>query len=290
MAGVPFYGGPVGGAGMALSALAQFGIYCEMKRMNLLKEAQFEERRHGWIDDISRQWIEEHSGNEGIISDVTEAVAVECRKMWRSVCENEKVDVPQAILLRLSRMADFLDYNYDLVARASNEVVRASKSAKGWNLDTTETSNAIVRALVEAEAAENQRIRGKWWSGPLKLVGGVPLFFIPAVGGFAAGGAWGAGLVETVTFLRTANLDFERIEDKIPLLRFELAVERVLGASAQLRHLLEGQRFKASHRLGAVETGEGFIAFILTDQEGNFVQELSSARLRRVKLRVESAE
>ena len=197
---IPLGIGPLGAAGMTLSAVAQFGIYCEMRRMNLLKEAEFEERRHGWIDDISRQWLEEHAIGTGIVRDVTEAVSTECLKMWRKVCENEKTDVPQSVLLRISRMADFLDRNYELIATATTGVVKISKSPRSWKLPTDGESKSIAEAMLKAQAEENQKVRGTWWAGLLKLLGGFPLLLIPGAGPFAAGGAWGVGLVDTVTF------------------------------------------------------------------------------------------
>jgi len=210
---------PLGGAGMALAAVAQFGIYLEMRRMNLLKEAGFEERRHAWIDDISKQWIEEHRTESGVVRDVSTAVAIECQKMWEKVCENDKTDVPQSVLLRISRICEFLDLNYKLAATASNEIVRQSKSPKSWILNTEENSKSIAIALIKAKSEATLRIKGEWWEGPLKLIGGFPLLLVPVAGTFAAGGAWGAGIVETIAYLRTVHVDFERVEDKIPLLQ-----------------------------------------------------------------------
>ena len=99
-----------GEGALALQAVAQFGIFLEMRRMNKLKEAEFEERRHSWIYDITEQWIAEHRDTTVHLRDVTRAVSRECQKMWDKVCENDSVDVPQIVLLRLSRLTEFLEY------------------------------------------------------------------------------------------------------------------------------------------------------------------------------------
>lgn len=281
---IPLGGGPIGAVGMTLSAVAQFGIYCELRRMNLLKEAEFEERRHGWIDDISTQWLQEHSTGPGITRDVTEAVSIECLKMWDKVCENKKTDVPQSVLLRISRMADFLDRNYELIAAGSNQIVNISKSPKSWILSTEDNSKTIAESLVEEDAEENERIRGPWWRGPVKLVGGFPLFLIPWVGPFAAGGAWGSGLAQTIDFLKTRKLDFERVEDKIPLLRFGIAVERLDAAANQLSYLMEEQNFTTPVRLGVTESEEGKLDFLVDGFADNDGKGKDGVRFRRVRL------
>jgi len=124
----------LGEAELALSAIAQFGIFFEMRRMNKLKEAEFEERRHAWIYDITTQWIEEHRDSMGILRDITLAVSRECQKMWDQVCANDKVDVPQVVLLRLARLTEFVEWNYFFAAFASNYIVEASGSDEDWLL------------------------------------------------------------------------------------------------------------------------------------------------------------
>lgn len=174
------------GAGLALSAIAQFGIFLQLRRANHLKEAQFEERRHGWIGDITNQWFQEHETCTGIRRDVTMAVAQECEKMWEKVCENEKVDVPQTLLLRLSRMCEFLEWNYALVSSASNRIVVASDSDDVWLFDANASPEDACHELLSEAVAD---ARGNWWQGLLKTLGGLPLFLIPGVGPIAGGNA-----------------------------------------------------------------------------------------------------
>lgn len=203
---------PLGGAGMALSAVAQFGIYCEIRRMNQLKEAEFEERRNGWINHIASQWIEEHKHISGIRRDVTLAVSRECQKMWENLCKNEMVDVPQTVLLQISRMTEFLEWNYFLAASASNNLVEASGSSDKWILNSSLKSKAIVDETLEEALNES---KGEWWKGLLKTLGGIPLLLVPGVGPFAGGGAIGYGVAEMFQCLRVKKSDLEDLDDKI---------------------------------------------------------------------------
>lgn len=254
---------PLGGAGMALSAVAQFGIYFEMRRMNHLKETEFEERRHGWINDISSQWIEEHKHTSGIRRDVTVAVSRECQKMWEKLCANEMIDVPQSVLLRLSRMTEFLEWNYAIAASASNSLVTASMSDDQWNLEPSLDSEAIATELVRLHTTGTKELKGKWWTGPLKVIGGLPMFLVPGVGPFVTGGALGSGAVDAFSFLTTTHVDFEVLADKIPLLQFGIAAERLEIASRQIDYLLEHQEFKKPMRFAALENDARKVDFLL---------------------------
>jgi hypothetical protein len=254
---------PLGGAGMALSAVAQFGIYFEMRRMNHLKEAEFEERRHGWINDIASQWIEEHKHMSGIRRDVTVAVSRECQKMWEKLCANQSTDVPQSVLLRLSRMTEFLEWNYAIAASASNSLVSASGSDDQWVLEPTLDTSKIATELVRKHAQVTKEKKGEWWSGPLKVLGGLPMFFVPVVGPYGTYAATGYGLAEIHDFMTTTHVDFEILRDKVPLLQFGIAAERLEIASRQIDYLLEQQEFKKPMRFAALENDERTIEFLL---------------------------
>lgn len=260
---------PLGGAGMALSAVAQFGVYVEMRRMNHLKEAEFEERRHGWLNDITSQWIEEHKHTSGIRKDVTVAVSRECQKMWEKLCSNEMIDVPQSVLLKLSRMIEFLEWNYAIAASASNSIVKASGSDDQWLLEPFLDSRAIATELVQEYTRETKDVKGEWWTGALKILVGLPLFAIPVAGPFAGGGAVGYGIAETINFLKTTHVDFEVLHDKVPLLQFGIALENLELATNQIDYLLEQQEFSKSTRFGVIEGEPRKVDFILETVGGS---------------------
>lgn len=254
---------PLGDAGMALSAVAQFGIYFEMRRMNHLKEAEVEERRHGWINDIASQWIEEHKHTSGIRRDVTVAVSRECQKMWEKLCANEMTDVPQSVLLRLSRMTEFLEWNYSIVASAANGLVTASGSDERWILESTLNSKSIATEMVRTHAKGTKEKKGEWWSGPLKVLGGLPMFFVPVVGPYGTYAATGYGLAEIHDFMTTTHVDFEILQDKVPLLQFGIAAERLEVACRQIDYLLEQQEFRKPMRFAASENDARTVDFLL---------------------------
>jgi hypothetical protein len=234
-----------------------------MRRMNHLKEAEFEERRHGWINDISSQWIEEHKHASGIRRDITAAVSRECQKMWEKLCSNEMTDVPQSVLLRLSRMTEFLEWNYVIAASAANSLVTASGSDVQWILEPTLDSEKGAIEIVRMHAQGTKEKKGEWWSGPLKVFGGLPMLFVPVVGLYGTSAAAGYGLAQIHDFLTTTHVDFEVLEDKIPLLQFGIAAERLEIASRQIDYLLEQQKFEVPMRFAALENDAREVDFIL---------------------------
>jgi hypothetical protein len=250
----------LGPSGLALSAIAQFGIWMEMRKMNKLREAEFEERRHSWITDITNQWVEEHSKAHGILRDVTESVGKECEKMWEKACDNDKVDVPQSVLLRLKRLAEFLEWNYAVVAFGSNQIVEASDSDEKWVLDPNASSEEMALQFLSEAATEH---RGSWWKGLLKSVAGLPLFLIPGIGPIAGGGAVGYGIGEMIGRARFSDADLETLHDKLPLLQFGIAASLLDSASQQMNYLLNAQEFQKPMRFLAVETASDEVSFLL---------------------------
>ena len=269
----------LGQASAALSSIAQFGIYLEMRKMNLLREAEFEERRHRWIAEITNQWIEEHSDTNGILADVTESVSKECWAMWKQVWENEKVDVPQSLLLRLKRLSEFLDLNYTVAAYANNQLVEATGSDEGWLLDTDVCSKSVANQMLDDAADEPQRdIMG----GLLKTLAGIPLIFIPGVGGIAAGFTIGKGLGDMTYTGRMSDDQRERLQDKLSLFQFCIAADRVNQATKQVEYLLNQQQFGTPMRFLVTETAEDEISFLLDQVTPNKMQ--SSPNLNPVPL------
>jgi hypothetical protein len=262
--------GSIGGvelqtAGMALSAIAQFGMYLEMRKMNRLHEAQFEERRHGWIQDIVTQWIEEHRSIHGIQRDITQAVVTECEKMWQSVCDNEKVDVPQTILLKISRLTEFIEWNYAVLASANNSLVESSSSNDGWLLNLDASSSEIADEILADSVVE---VKSSWWKGALKAVGGLPLFLIPGVGPFAGGGAVGYGIGEMISSLKASDADMDVLRDKLPLLRLPIAVALLETANTRFSEFMSQQKVSMPTRLIAAETEPHSVSFLFQPVNG----------------------
>ena len=249
-------------ASMALSAIAQFGIYMEMRRMNELKEAEFEERRHLWLSDITQQWIDEHRGTAGVLRDVTDAVTNECSKMWSKVCENELVDVPQHLILRINRMTEYLEWNYSVAAEAFNSLVENSNSDEAWLLNSSVSSESIAMKGIK-DAAE--QARSGWWEGLVKTVAGLPLFMIPFIGPFAGGGAVGYGIAEMFDRLTTSEADFDTLIDKLPLLKFGIAASLLECASNQIQYFLDNQGYTQPVRYCALQDKQMNISFYLRD-------------------------
>jgi len=268
----------LGEMGITLSAIAQFGIWMEMRKMNDLREAEFEERRNIWIADITSQWIEEHSRSRGIARDVTISVSKECEKMWVKICENPKVDVPQTVLLRLKRMTEYLEWNYAVVAAASNYIVEASDSEVEWLLDPDVKSESIaLDFLREAEEAAEEE-RGDWWQGLLKSAAGLPMLLIPGVGLIAGASAVVYGVGEMIERASTSDTDFEFLYDKLPLIQFGIAASMFENAIEQINYLLDKQEFNEPMRMLAAQSRTNEIYFLL-----DRVDSAKASRLPRLK-------
>jgi hypothetical protein len=122
----------------------------------------------------------------GIRRDVSVAVSRECQKMWEKLCKNEMTDVPQTLLLRIARMTEFLEWNYSVAAAASNSFVTASGTDKQWILEPNLNSEAIATQVIREHAQTTKETKGEWWSGPLKILGGLPLLVLPVAGIYGA--------------------------------------------------------------------------------------------------------
>src|SRR5207247_11359024 len=88
-----------------------------------------------------------------ILRDFTLSVSRECQNMCEHVCANDKVDVPQVVLLRLARLTEFLEWNYFFAAFASNYIVEASGSDEDWLLEPNWSSEVIELQLLSQAAA-----------------------------------------------------------------------------------------------------------------------------------------
>jgi hypothetical protein len=89
--------------------------------------------------------------------------------MWEKLCKNELIDVPQSVLLQISRMTEFLEWNYAIAASAANTLVKASGSDVQWILEPTLNSESIATEMVRTHAQDTKEKKGEWWSGPLKV-------------------------------------------------------------------------------------------------------------------------
>jgi hypothetical protein len=228
----------------ALSALAQFGIYYELHKMNELMEAQFEERRHGWVDAIIHQWIEEHRDTFGIQRRVTDALAVEVAKMSEKLADTSKMDVPQVLLLKLDRLTDFMEHHYRLQASAFNALVKISGSSDSWSYDLNVDLRESAMASIRAEKDQSATLR---WQGATKAAIGVPLLFIPFLGTWVGGGSIGWGVTEAYTEHRKVER-LKKLEEFPELLRFAVVYTYLTSASNALCSFLamQGWHRKAS--------------------------------------------
>lgn len=250
----------LGSASLALSAISQFGMYLEVRKLGVLRAAEFEERRHNWLIDITDQWIEEHRDTHGILRDVSAAVVKECEKMWEQVCDNQKVDVPQTLLLRLKRMAEFLDWNYKVAAHANNRIVEATGSDEEWFLDPDLSSETVARLLLDELADVPKR---DFWGGLMKCIAGLPLFLVPGIGPVLGGGAIGMGIGDMIYKGRMSEAELQRLLDKLPLLQFCMAADVTDKAVGQVGYLLTKQKFRNPMRLLAAQSENNEVSFFL---------------------------
>jgi hypothetical protein len=249
----------------ALSVVAQFGMYYELHRMRRLQEAQFEERRLGWLDSILDQWIEEHRQQPGLQYQVTHRIAAEVSTLIEKLGENTLVDIPQVLLLKLDRVTDFLQENYRLQSAVLNSLVLASNSDAVWLLESDLDFFQIARTRLEEainEAAQRRASSIGW--GMM----GAALFIIPVAGPFLGGGALGASGT-AVWDSHKAKRAAERLLEVPELLRFLIVADTLRVPALYLKEFLSAQRWKVPRRLMLFADDDGVrvvLAPIRTDR------------------------
>ena len=185
--------GPIGVGLQALEAVASFGMWYEMHKMQRVMTAQFHERRHAWLNDAADQWISEHSELREIRRDSTEALAREAEKFFGVYLDDDKVDLPEVLRLKLKRIADFLDNLQTVHAHSLNEIVAITDSSEKWALPAgVDTAEAVLEPfrerLASAEGQWDKTKHAGWGmlAVPIPIVGGV----IAGVSGGTFASAW----------------------------------------------------------------------------------------------------
>lgn len=228
--------GPVGLALEALETAAQFAMWFELHQMRRLMEANFEERRHAWLNNIFDQWIEEHQNGDGIRRDISNAMTAEASAFVQAVAENARISIPQQILLKATRIADYLDSVYTLHAKTLQGLVSATRSASGWaipaELDTRQATHRLL-------TAKNDEAETRWKSHRKVALGLIPLGPFLALRSFL--GSWLA--------LRQTKDATQRAADVAPLIRLEISLRSVDWASSILWTFMNIQGLQAGSML-----------------------------------------
>ncbi len=252
--------GPIGVGLDAISVVAQFGIWYEMHKMNELAATQFEERRLAWLSQVIDQWVVEHRDGSGIKLDVTSAVSREVGKLVEKVTDLEKLDVPQVLLLRAARLADYIDAMSFLWAKVLQLLVTASASDSNWQFlpaPSTETVDLMFSNL-RSSAGDGT---GAWWQGAI----GVAAMFIPVVGPGIGGGLLGGAISEGLD--RKSKLKkLARLESYPELLRLGIAADQLLHLAAFTTTFLERQQLPKGAGLYAVERKKDEAQLVLAQE------------------------
>lgn len=233
----------------ALSAIAQFGIFYELHQLRRLQEAQFEERRLGWLDAILNQWIDEHREACGIRFAVTDRVAIELNKLTEKLTENPKMDIPQVLVMKLDRVADFLQENYRLQAQVLNLLVETSGSDSEWSLaddlDFLEVARQRLRDAIWYAGVE----RGKNIKRGLL---GSALFLVPFAGPILGGGAIG-GSATAAWMSHSSMKAYEPLLETPELARFLILKETLTLSHQYLGEFLRRQQWRVPRQLVVTE-------------------------------------
>ena len=262
--------GMVAPAMSAVTAVAQFGIWYELHQMNRLAAAQFEERRIQWLNGIVDQWIDEHRDKSGLEVDVTLAMAREAEKLLGKLTEDDVMDVPQALLLKVSRVSDYLDELCATWCTVQQRLVEASGSDEVW-LANSMSSRAIAEHLLYVEEPEEEGSSVVEWAvGAL----GVAALFVPVVGPAFGGGVLG-GLIGGKVGAWFDPDPMDRLREYEELYRFPIAVERVLGIVGGVEAFLERQVLDHGSHLYVVGDGAGARLLLGPDRAPSFMTRLS---------------
>jgi hypothetical protein len=254
--------GPIGLGLDAISAVAKFGIWYEMHKMNDLAVTQFEERRLTWLSQVIDQWVAEHRQGNGIKLDVTSAVSREVGKLIEKLTDLEKLDAPQVLLLRAARLADYMDEMSFVWAGVLQLLVLSSSSDPQWQFVPT-TSTSTVEMIFSELRAGAGNAADAWWRG----VFGVAAMFIPVVGpgigGGLLGGAIGAGLDR-----KTKLAKLTRLEAYPELLRLGVAADQLLHLAARSTAFLNDQQLPMGAALYAVSMTREEAQLVLAQDSG----------------------
>jgi hypothetical protein len=234
--------GPLGIGLDLLSAIGQFGTWYEAHRLADASKAQFEERRVPWLNEALDQWIREHSDKAGIAVDITESLVRESDKILAKLVEIESMDVPEVLLVKAGRVADYIDDVTGVCGQIVSRLVDVSESRTEWKPEIRPS-----RQVVEESLRENGDSELIW---PTVALGAAALL-IPGVGAQVAGGLFGLAIKQH--FDRGSRSKIRsRLAQYRSLLRLNVAASQLLGTTTLARRFLERQGLPEGTRLYAV--------------------------------------
>jgi hypothetical protein len=230
----------------ALEVIGTFGIWYELHKKNVIDSAQFEERRHAWLNDVLDQWIAEHQHTPCIKVDTTKHLIKETDKILDKLKEEEKFDVPQVLLLKCSRIAEYFDELSLMWASILNNIVVESKSDRAWIVPFKE-SDAQVKEWISKLHSENAKDNSGRWLAAL----GISSLLFPFISPIIGGGLIGAGIRNE--FKKHSNeKKITHIEDYPDLLKLILAGEQLLAIFNIVEEFMARQEFNTGTILYAV--------------------------------------
>ena len=231
----------------ALEVIGTFGIWYELHKKNVIDSAQFEERRHAWLNNMLNQWIAEHQHTPGIKVDTTEHLIKEAEKILVKLTEEEKFDIPQVLLLKCSRIAEYFDELSLMWASILNNIVVESKSDRAWIVPFKE-SDAQVKELISELHSENAKGNSGRWLAALGISSLLYTFISPIIGV----GLIGAGIRNEFKKHSDEKKKITHIEDYPDLVKLILAGKQLLKIFRTVKDFMERQEFNTGTMLYAV--------------------------------------
>ena len=242
--------------------------------MRQLSEAQFEERRHQWLNDILEQWISEHRGQPGLSLDVTQSMIAEGDKLLDKLLEQERMDVPQALLLKVARIADFFDRFNETWTAIHARAIEQSGSNAEWRLPAQSSKQAADVFIASAREAGSGGL-GNFFVGAL----GAVVMLVPVVGPTVGGGMMG-GAVGSEIDRRALAKRAKRLAEFPQLLRLRIAASQAVTTSTTVELFLSKQGLPSHTHLYAVDAGNNETQLLLGPARGRpwFLRPFTSSR------------
>lgn len=234
----------------ALTAVAQFGVWYELRQANELAAAQFEERRNQWLDEALAQWITEHRDSAGVRLDSTRALGIEASKLVERLLAHDDMDVPQVLLLKVERVANYLDDLTAVWRTLHRELVSASNSDPTWVHDAP-TSAVLVEQALDGARDDAQSLPGATRAAAAL---GFAAWFVPAVGPLFGGSILGGAVVREIDKQR-AEKRANRLAEFPQLLRLSVAAQQAAEGLLRFESFLERQGLPEGIHLFAVDAG-----------------------------------
>lgn len=254
----------------ALNVIAKFGIWYEKHQMRKLSEAAFEERRHKWLNSILQQWIDEHRERPGIQIDVTKAVATEAEKLFEKLAEQDRMDLPQILLLKADRLSEYFDQVATFWADVLENLVEKSNSHEDWVWEA-ESSDSAARSLTEQMNDNASRGLKEVAMGAF----GIGMFIVP--GGAILAGAFGGGALGALFDEEMNRWELKKRaecgQEYPQLLRLIIAAEQLADVATLYTWFMQGQNHMQEADLFAAEQ-KGQLELVLAKEEDPWFKRL----------------